>query len=172
VQSLIGKPFKRDNSTVEGKEKIMKNLLQRFNLFLLCTVLSSLSFTFSAHAENMKVLGNMEVHYIAIGSTFFTPKIAKAYDIERSRYNALINISVLDKTQAGKPAKSVSIFGKARNDLGQIKEIEFVEVKEGKAIYYLAQLKYSDEETYYFDLQINDGFETQMLSFKHKFYAD
>jgi hypothetical protein len=31
----------------------------------------------SVSAENMKKLGSMNVHYMAIGSTFFTPEIAK-----------------------------------------------------------------------------------------------
>jgi hypothetical protein len=83
-----------------------------FKLFIAITLyLSVLSIT---NAENMKKLGSMNVHYIAIGSTFFTPEIAKAYGISRSRYNGLINISVLDNSQAGTPAKTVSITGKAK----------------------------------------------------------
>ena len=84
----------------------------------------------SASAENMKKLGTMNVHYMAIGSTFFTPEIAKVYGITRSRYNGLINISVLDNSQQGTPAKTVSITGKAKNNLGQFKELSFKEVKE------------------------------------------
>jgi hypothetical protein len=109
---------------------------------------------------------------MAIGSTFFTPEIAKVYGITRSRYNGLINISVLDNTKAGSPAKTVSITGKAKNNLGQFKTIEFTEVKEGDAIYYLAQIKYSNEETINFTLAINDGNEQQTLKFSQKFYVD
>lgn len=141
---------------------------KRFILFLLlaCTISNT------AFAQNMKKLGSMDVHYMAIGSTFLTPEIAKAYGIERSRYNGLINISVLDNSRSGTPAKSVSIIGKARNDVGQIKSLHFSEVKEGKAIYYLAQIKYTNEETIYFDLEITDGSEKHALKFKQKFYVD
>lgn len=126
----------------------------------------------SASAENMKKLGSMNVHYMAIGSTFFTPEIAKVYGITRSRYNGLINISVLDNSQKGTPAKSVSITGKAKNNLGQFKELAFTEVKEGDAIYYLAQVKYTNEETLHFDIMINDGNEKQQLKFSQIFYVD
>jgi hypothetical protein len=126
----------------------------------------------SATAENMKKLGSMNVHYMAIGSTFFTPEIAKIYGITRSRYNGLINISVLDNTQKGTPAKTVSITGKAKNNLGQFKDLTFKEVKEGDAIYYLAQVKYNNEETIHFDIMINDGTEQQKLKFSQKFYVD
>lgn len=125
-----------------------------------------------ASAENMKKLGSMKVHYMAIGSTFFTPEIAKAYGITRSRYNGLVNISVLDNTKAGNPAKTVSISGQAKNNLGQFKTLEFSEVKEGDAIYYLAQVSYNDEETLHFTLEINDGKEQQTLKFSQKFYVD
>ncbi len=126
----------------------------------------------SAGAENMKKLGSMNVHYMAIGSTFFTPEIAKVYGITRSRYNGLINISVLDNSQKGTPAKTVSITGKAKNNLGQFKKLEFTEVKEGTAIYYLAQVSYHNEETIHFDIIINDGKEKQKLIFSQIFYVD
>jgi hypothetical protein len=146
----------------------MKNSIIKFLLVI------TFSFFYITHAsaENMKKLGSMDVHYMAIGSTFFTPEIAKVYGITRSRYNGLINISVLDNTKAGNPAKTVSITGKAKNNLGQFKTIEFTEVKEGDAIYYLAQIKYSNEETINFTLAINDGNEQQTLKFSQKFYVD
>ena len=140
------------------------------NLILLFLVVSA--FTSNVFADNMKKLGSLNVHYMAIGATFLTPEIAKAYGIERSRYNGLVNISVLDNSKKGMPAKSVSIMGKARNDIGQIKSLEFSEVKEGEAIYYLAQIKYTDEETYYFDIVINDSGKQHSLTFSQKFYVD
>lgn len=132
----------------------------------------SFSFLCSANAENMKKLGSMNVHYMAIGSTFFTPEIAKAYGITRSRYNGLVNISVLDNTKVNNPAKIVSITGQAKNNLGQFKSLDFTEVTEGDAIYYLAQISYNHEETIHFTLTINDGLEEQILKFSQKFYVD
>jgi hypothetical protein len=146
----------------------MKNSILKF---LIAITFSFFAIT-NASAENMKRLGSMNVHYMAIGSTFFTPEIAKVYGITRSRFNGLINISVLDNSKAGKPAKTVSITGKAKNNLGQFKAVDFTEVKEGDAIYYLAQIKYSNEETIHFTLNINDGKEQQTLKFSQKFYVD
>jgi len=146
----------------------MKNSMMKF---LLAITISFFAVTY-ASAENMKKLGSMNVHYMAIGSTFFTPEIAKVYGITRSRYNGLINISVLDNSKTGTPAKTVSIIGEAKNNLGQFKTLEFSEVKEGSAIYYLAQIKYNHEETMHFTLTINDGNEQQTLVFSQKFYVD
>ncbi|NQZ83941.1 MAG: DUF4426 domain-containing protein [Colwellia sp.] len=146
----------------------MKITLQRLTLLLMLCC----SFMFSVHAENMKKLGNLNVHYMAIGATFLTPEIAKAYGIQRSRYNGLVNISVLDNTQKNTPAKSVSMIGKARNNVGQLKSLVFREVKEGDAIYYLAEIGYANEEVIHFDIQINDGSKKHNLKFSQKFYVD
>ena len=145
----------------------MNKIIQNLSILIIAFIC-----IFNANANNMQKLDNLNVHYMAIGATFLTPEVAKAYNITRSRYNGLINISVLDNTVKGTPAKHVSITGKARNDLGQIKTLEFEEVTEGDAIYYLAQVKYSDEETFYFTININDGSGSKSLVFKQKFYVD
>jgi len=149
-------------------ELIMKSFIKgvALSILFICTSISS------ASAENMKKLGDLNVHYIAIGATFLTPEIAKSYGIERSRYNGLVNISVLDNTKKNTPAKTVAISGKARNDIGQLKQLEFSEVKEGSAIYYLAQINYANEETIHFDINIIDGGHTENLKFSQKFYVD
>ncbi|MBO9489139.1 DUF4426 domain-containing protein [Endozoicomonas sp. G2_1] len=126
----------------------------------------------SACAENMKKLGAMDVHYMALSATFLTPEVAKAYGIERSRYNGLINISVLDNSKANKPAKNVAIIATAKNNLGQIKRLDFEEVQEGDAIYYLAQIRFRDQEEFEFEVEITDGTTTERLTFKQKFYAE
>ena len=144
----------------------------KLRIFIRLFMSFSLLFGSISSAENMKKIGPLDVHYIAINSTFLTPEIATSYGITRSKINALINISVLDNTIKGKPAKSVTLSGRATNLLGQSKELEFVEVKEGDAIYYLAELNFSHEEIFKFNIQIFDGSEAKTLKFQHKFYVD
>lgn len=121
-------------------------------------------------AEQKIALGTWEVHYIALNSTFLTPEVAKQYGIVRSKYNGLINISVLDKISQS--AQSVVISGDAKNLLGVVKSLAFKEVKEGEAIYYLATLPFSDQERYRINLNINDGKTSQQFTFEYKFYAE
>jgi hypothetical protein len=83
-----------------------------------------------------------------------------------------VNISVLDNTQDGTPSKTVFINGNARNDVGQINSLDFTEVKEGDAVYYLAQVNYTNEETIYFDITITDKGKQHKLKFSQKFYVD
>ena len=133
------------------------------------------SFTSYAKADEQagaqyKVLGPWEVHYIAFPSTFIQPNIAKNYDLDRSPNKGIINISVLKNSD--KSAQTASLTGTARNLLGNKKQLTFKEVVEGDAIYYLAQIDYSNEEIYRFDIEINQNGQVQTLKFQQKFYVD
>ncbi|WP_297817156.1 DUF4426 domain-containing protein [uncultured Paraglaciecola sp.] len=146
------------------------NLKVVYPYLLSITLLVVLMFFSQAHAEQKQVLGNWDVHYIALNTTFLSPEVAKQYGIVRSRFNALINISVLDRKD--KSAQSVILTGEAKNLIGVIKKLTFKQVKEGKAIYYLAVLPFSDLEQYRISININDGLEQKTFKFQHKFYAD
>ncbi|QPR54398.1 DUF4426 domain-containing protein [Aeromonas allosaccharophila] len=131
--------------------------------------LLALLMTLPLKAEQMKELGPWLVHYNAFNSSFLTPEVAKAYGLERSRYNAIINIAVQDKQ---KVAQAVGITGEAKNLTGTIRTLSFQEVKEGDAIYYLATLPYRNEDTYQFTLKIMGGWQQQNLTFQQTFYVD
>lgn len=124
----------------------------------------------AAKAEQYETLGNWNVHYIVINTSFLTPEIARAYGLQRSQFQGLVNISVLDKDSH--KAQSVSVMGDATNLLGTKKTLTFKEVKDGDAIYYLAVLPFRDQEQYRFNLYISHGNEQQTLKFKHKFYSE
>ncbi|MCW8107012.1 DUF4426 domain-containing protein [Alteromonas ponticola] len=124
----------------------------------------------NAFAEQKQILGDYEVHYMVVNSTFFTPEVARNYGLVRSRYNALVNVAVLDKTS--KKALDVALSGKATNLLGTAKELKFKKVKEGDAIYYLATLPVDDAEIYRFNIDIQIGNNRKQLKFQQKIYLD
>ena len=124
----------------------------------------------NANAEEKTRLGNWEVHHIVLPTTFLTPEIAKANNIVRSKYNALVNISVLDSKD--KTAQNVSISGTARNLLGNSKKLSFKKVTEGEAIYYLAVFSFAHKENFRFEINIQQGNETQTLQLQQEMYVD
>lgn len=132
--------------------------------------------TFSAHSEQMqgaqyKELGPWQVHYIAFPSTFIQPQIAKAYDLQRSGYKGIVNISIL-KNDSDATAQTATLKGTARNLLGNKQTLEFKEVIEGESIYYLAQVDFTNEEILRFEVEIQQGNQFQKLQFQQKFYVD
>ena len=143
---------------------MIKKILLTLSLLVSCGQL---------HAEQLKRFGDWEVHYMALSSTFITPKVAKAYGIVRSRYSGLINISVLNSEKTGKPAQAVNINGVAKDLMGKPQTLQFKEIKEGDAIYYIAQFDYQNEEIYNFSIDISNGTNhNHKLTFSQKFYTD
>lgn len=142
---------------------------------LILPVFSALLLLFSSasFAGQSKDIGSLEVHYSAFNSTFIPPDIAKTYALKRSGVHAILNIAILDKAQAGKPATHATLTGEARNLLGTKKPLTFREIREGDAIYYLAELKFANEENYTFTIDINAaGNRSGKLTFNQVFYAD
>lgn len=126
-----------------------------------------------ANAEQKETVGNFDIHYMALGSTFLTPSIAKSYGIERSSYRGIINIAVLDTSATGSPAVPVEITGVANNLLDARIDLNFKEIREGNAIYYIAEVPYRDDQEINFNIAIRHGNELNTnLQFKQKFYVE
>ena len=125
----------------------------------------------SSFAEQKKIFSNLEVHYIALPSTFIEPYIATQYGLKRSKYTGLVNISVLDKNQQSMPIEA-NLIGSGRNLIGQVEQLEFKKIKEGKSIYYIATYPFTNEEIVKFDVQIKAQNKTHRLKFQHKYYVE
>ena len=120
-------------------------------LFIFALALTSLN----SYAESSKEFGDYTIHYNAFRSDTISPEVAKQYGLARASNRILINIAVLKKVMntTGKPT-AAKITGHASNLTGQLKKLEFREIREGSAIYYLAETKISDGEFLKFDLKI------------------
>ncbi|AZQ11349.1 MULTISPECIES: DUF4426 domain-containing protein [Shewanella] len=126
-----------------------------------------------ASAEQKEQVGQYDIHYMALPSTFLTPTIAKNYGIERSSYKGIVNIAVLDTAEAGNPAVPVEISGVANNLLDAKVELKFREIREGAAIYYIAEVPVRNDEEINFQIAVKSGNKLNTtLKFKQKFYID
>lgn len=149
----------------------MKKIILSY--FLAC--LSSLLPMTSARAEQSRDFGAYTVHYIAVNSTYLNPTIAARYDIERSERTAFLNISILKNLPDGKTlAVPAEISGLKKNLLQQSAAIDFIEIKEGAAIYYIGLFEFSNAELLKFELEIlpqgvNRSFD---LKWDTRLYAD
>lgn len=127
-----------------------------------------------AFAENSKAFGNYIVHYNAFRSDILTPEIAKAYSLTRRNNRMVVNITVQRKDgDASKPVKA-NVEGFASNLSGQTKTLDFNEIHDGEAIYYLAQAQVSNRETLKFDIKATPDGEsiTAQVNFTQQFFTD
>ena len=132
-------------------------------------LLMSLCLSLPALAEQKQSYGDLDVHYSAFNSGFLQPEIAAATGLVRSKSQGVVNVAVL---KAG-TASSAQVNGTVMNLLGQSTALSFKEVKEGKAIYYLAQFPFEQRETLRFTLNVTaaDGVP-HSFDFNQEFFPD
>ncbi|PMG34795.1 hypothetical protein BCU97_02385 [Vibrio splendidus] len=137
------------------------------------TALLTALVAFPNWAGQFKSIKDVEVHYSAFNSTFLTAQVAKQYQLKRNGYSAILNISVLDNSSLGKPATTAKVSGTAKNLVGNTRTLKFREIKEGDAIYYLAEFPVTHEENITFTIDINAGLKgAGPLRFTQKFYIE
>ncbi|MGL4268344.1 MAG: DUF4426 domain-containing protein [Plesiomonas sp.] len=123
-------------------------------------------------AEQFQTLGNLDIHYSVFPSTLLTPDIARQNGLTRSNYRAVLTVTALDNSVAGKPAVNINLSGQAQNLIGNTRELTFIPVQEGSARYYLAEVPIVNEETYRFTLNIQSATASGVLHFQQTFYTD
>ena len=126
-------------------------------------------------AENVVDFGEYAVHYNALRTDTLTPEIAQAYQLTRRNNRAMVNITV-QKRGAGKattPHKA-KVTGFASNLTAQVKSLEFREIQDGDAIYYIAETQISNDETLNFEIKVTpEGNATStQVKFSQRFFTN
>lgn len=121
----------------------------------------------SAQAEQKQRFDQFEVHYIIVNSTFLEPQVASAYGITRGDDRFILNIAVREVLADGSSvARKADIKG-TRFDLIHRNPLDFKEIDERTAIYYIAQFQARNREKLDFTLQIQP--ETSPRAYKLQF---
>ena len=123
-----------------------------------------------ARAEQVVHVGAYDVHYVVIGTTFLSAAVARQYDIAHASDLALVNISVL---LHGQPV-AARIQGRARDLLDRSVDLPFREIKERTSVYYIASLRFSEQEHWRFELKVTPVGATDALDvrFEQKIYVE
>lgn len=127
----------------------------------------------AVQAEQLERFGDLEVHYIVLNTTTLDPEMAERYDLERAEDRALVNIAGRRVQADGSTeATTLGITGIVSNLLGQSRTLDFEEVRDPGAVYYLATTYFSDRETLRFELQVTDPVtgRTHPLSFQKELW--
>lgn len=146
-----------------------------FNRVLTCLgFFAALTVSLHAYAETSKEFGDYTIHYTAFRSDTLQPEIAKAYNLTRRNNRVIINVAVIKKVAGttGTPS-TAKVEGQAINLTGQLKQLDFREIKEGDAIYYLAETQVSNGEFLKFDLNVTPAGKTDAarINFDKRFFT-
>ena len=124
-----------------------------------------------AHAENSLRSGEFVLHYSAIPTTTLTPEIARQYQVTRSANRALVNIAVRRGARGADSAVASTVTGAATKLRGQRSDLRVREVREGDAIYYLAEARVAGQETLTFEVEaVPEGGASMKVSFRQEFF--
>ncbi len=144
----------------------------KIQAYLLCILMAAAT---SAGAENSTAGNGYTVHHNALKSDFLTPAIAKAYGIQRSKFQGLVNISVIkDKPGAEGSSVKAKITIEALALSGVPKDITLKEIVEDNAIYYIGDFPVIDREIVNFTIEVTPEGEDRPIHarFSQQFYID
>ncbi|MFL0803997.1 MAG: DUF4426 domain-containing protein [Agarilytica sp.] len=112
------------------------------------------------------------VRHVVFNSTFVLPEVAKIYQLKRSKYESLLNISVYKRGQVGSIPATIS--GTVKNLMQQQKRLDIKQIEEKNAVYYLSPVRVANEELLHFELTIRpEGSQRDLtVKFSQKVYAD
>jgi len=126
-----------------------------------------------ASAQQSEMFGPFELHYSVVNTTFLEPQVAATYGITRGKKRAILNLAVRENTADGSVPRAMQLQGRTW-DLIQNQFLEFKEVREGPAIYYIADFKFINEEWRFFEVTFRPEGADRSYTFKlkHQLYIN
>ena len=125
-------------------------------------------------AQQSEMFGPFELHYSVVNSTFLEPKVAATYGITRGERRAILNLAVREHVGDTTEARSMLLQGRTRDLVQRGAALEFQEIREGPAIYYIAEFEFLDEEWLFFEIDFRPegADQTYSFKFKHQLYIN
>lgn len=118
-------------------------------------------------AQQSERFDQFELHRSVVYTTFLTPEIAAEYGIARGKYKAILTLSVRD-VEAGEIAgRPMAITGETW-DLIRGDPLEFKEIREGPATYYIADFTFIDREWRFFEFDFQPEGSEKVYRYKFK----
>ncbi|WP_405122715.1 DUF4426 domain-containing protein [Pseudomonas sp. M20] len=141
--------------------------MSRLALLLLTACLSASALAADViKGERKETFGDVTVHYNTFNSTFLQPDIAKAAELIRSKNQGVINVSVI---KDGKPLIA-NVTGTVKDLTSQSVPLNFRQITEQGAIYYIAQYPVEQQETRTFEIKVQNGDKINTINFNQELF--
>ncbi|NBF05461.1 DUF4426 domain-containing protein [Pseudomonas sp. Fl5BN2] len=116
--------------------------------------------------ERKEVFGDVTVHYNTFNSTYLQPDIAKSAELIRSKNQGVINISVIKNNM---PVVA-QVSGTVKDLTSKSITLNFRQITEQGAIYYIAQFPVEQQENRTFTINVQTGSDTNSFSFNQELF--
>lgn len=144
-------------------------------LMISAALIGTLFTTATAYAEQFSQIGDYEIHYSAVNSSFLTPEVAQANNIQRSVSRGLVNVSVRERQEDGSTRPvNASVQGHVSGLTGTQESLSFRTVHDGDATYHLAPFTMREDESMRFELNVryDRNAAPAPVNFIQRFYID
>jgi len=134
----------------------------------------SLGAAAAVHAQTTVEVGDYVLHANAIPTLTLSPEVARASGITRSAKRGLLNIAIRHTQADGSDrAAKASVSADAINFSGQRQVLSLREVRDGEAIYYLAEPRIDEGEALSFEISARPEGSAEVLQarFKQTFFS-
>lgn len=136
-------------------------MLRRTFLALSSTLVFALAASFSltllAQDKNMEKVGDYEIYYDVLPTSFLSPQVAQGYNVVRSKSQGMVRVTVLHRLADGssEPVKA-RVSGHAGNLAGQLNGLSFHthEVGQNQGFFNLATFRFVHDDPMRFKLQV------------------
>jgi hypothetical protein len=117
-------------------------------------------------------IGDHVIHFSAQSTDQLPLEVARAYNIERNKHRAMLNVSVLENSS--KRAVTADVTVKTVNLTGQLKNVTMRMIQEQEAIYYIGETPVANQEVLIFDISVTPDGATEAtdVRFKRQFYTN
>ena len=118
-------------------------------------------------------IGDYVVHFSAQTTDQLSREVARAYQIQRSPDRAMLNVSIIRKSD--NTAVTADVTVETRNLTQQLKNVEMRQIDEQDAVYYIGETRVANLETLIFEITVKpeDSERTSdVIRFQRQFYTD
>lgn len=143
--------------------------MQKYFAFIFLVFLCS---PLNAQENTSLELDNHIIYYNVFNSTLIPADIAKLEGLVRAKNQVYVNVALVKKTGGNGIAMDVS--GVHRNLMQQSFDLKFIEIKEPSATYYLAPIRFNNEEVLHIDISVRplNSDKSTTFTVTKKLYVD
>ena len=150
------------------------NTIKTVSLYCLFTLLLLTKQATAYAQDNISYDAGMHtIYYNVFNSSLIPAEVASTYSLTRAKNRVYLNVAIVKKSGGyGFAPKKISGFH--RNLMQQKFPLEFIEIKEATATYYLAPIRFNNEEILHIDITVqadNDSPE-HTFTITKKLYTD
>ncbi|QOR40460.1 DUF4426 domain-containing protein [Billgrantia diversa] len=129
----------------------------------------------AGQAQQFEQIGDYQIHYSAVSTSFLPSSVAEAHGIQRSPALALLNVSVLEEVDGQLRPVNASVSGSVGEVQGSKQQpLSFRTLRSGETQSQIAVFRIRDDEPMHFTLEVryDRNREPAEVNFIQRFHID